>query len=131
MAFDKSKDYLKQTVKTSAWYWPKSEEGARANVTNSVREFQNHARLVQHVVIQSVDRTSPDWSQEDTCTVYVWREPWLVEFTADRLPALSDRLLVGGYFWTVTEVNFTDMDDSGLHQRFKLSCTRSKGRAKP
>lgn len=119
MSFDKSKDYLKQTVRTAVTYYMKTAEGEAPPV----------GRVVDNCVFQSIQRTSDDWTQGDSVTVYLWREMWLVNHAADRLPMLSDRLNAGGLFWTVTEVEFTDMDDSSFHQRYKLSLEKLKGGA--
>ncbi len=116
--FDKSKDYLKQTVTTPVTYVLKTAEGQYAAGV-----------VVAYGVRQTVERTSPDWTQEDTINVYLWREPWIAAFgDANRLPVISDRLVVAGAYWTVSEVSYTDMDDSGYHQRYKLTCQRLKAK---
>lgn len=126
--FDKSKDYLLQTVKTSVWYMQKTEEGDRVYTTDSVSLFQTRAKLIEYVVRESSTRTSPEMTQMQERTFHIWREPWLQQFTADRLPMLSDRLYSDGLFWQVTDVYFSDLDSSGFHQRMRVTCEASKRR---
>lgn len=123
---DKSKDYLLQTVYYTVRYALKAAEGNVAFNSSSVSVFNTVSSDVAYVVKGSASRGSVDGLEVETCDFHIWRTPWLVNFTTDRLPCVGDKLYAFGKFWVVTDPFFTDYDSSGFHQRFRLTCQASK-----
>lgn len=131
MAFDKSQDHLKQTVVTSVLYAVKVVEGDLDFNSSSLQAFTTVAAEVAYVVRESNTRNSPEMMDVEDKTIHIFRTPWLVNFTAQRLPANGDKIYLDGAFWLVDDVFFTDLDDSGFHQRFRVHCTKSKRTVTP
>lgn len=121
---DKSKDYLVQNSTKTAYVMHKPSEGSPAYNTNSIADFKDGAKTVEYTLKQTVDRTSPDWTQNDNVVIYIWRTPWLAAGFTDE-PLLSDKILVDNQFYLVNNVGYTDYDDSGYYQRYVLHCTGS------
>lgn len=126
MIIDKSKDHLLQNSVRTIWYLRKVADGDATFNTASEATFKaaTGTKQVGYVVKEDTDRSSPNMLQNEQSVYHVFRTPWTAVF--NDLPCISDKLFADGEFWLVKEVRYTDMDDSGLHQRFVLTCTSSK-----
>lgn len=124
MTFDKSQDWKLQMVPITIWYLRKASEGDPAFNTSSESAFKAAAKEVDHCVQNSGTRGSPDFTQNEQDEFYMWKDRW-ENAGGSGLPQIGDKLFALGKFWVVTDVTYTDKDDSGGYQRYKLTCTGS------
>ena len=125
MSFDKSKDWKLQISPITLWYMRKTAEGDATFNTNSESAFKAAAEEIPYCVHNSGTRSSPEFIQGDKEEFYIWRDKWIDAFEESTLPCISDKLFWNGKFWLVDDVTYTDKDDSGFFQRYKVTCTGS------
>ncbi len=125
MSFDKSKDWQLQVSPITLWYMRKPAEGDPTFNTNSEATFKAAAEEIPYCVHNSATRNSQEYLQGDQEEFYIWREKWVDAFDVDRLPCVSDKLFWNERFWVVQSVTYTDKDDSGEFQRYKITCIGS------
>jgi hypothetical protein len=117
---DKSKDYLLQTGTFTSWYLAKTVEGTVPE--DDVTAFKVAAIEVPYTTKNRSEKESERFLESERTVFHMWRDVLPYGFK----PTAGSRVLALDVFWVVESVRFCDMDDSGFHQRYRLSCVKSK-----